>query len=111
MLIGPEILQFLDLRQCTEVIVRSVRTPATEGRRFLRRGYNYARGFDAAGQLDQGLVFVAYNQDIERQFATVQHRLAGEPMVDYITPVGGGYFYVPRGARGPGDYVGSALLA
>jgi deferrochelatase/peroxidase EfeB len=87
------------------------RTPATEGQRILRRGYNYHRGFDAAGQLDQGLVFVAFNQDVERQFATVQKRLAGEPMTDYITPVGGGYFYVPRGARGPADYVGSAMFA
>ena len=86
------------------------RTPQTESQRFLRRGYNYHRGFDEAGQLDQGLVFVAFNQDIERQFATVQKRLAGEPMVDYITPVGGGYFHVPRRARGPGDYVGSALF-
>jgi deferrochelatase/peroxidase EfeB len=86
------------------------RTPATEHQRILRRGYNYQRGFDEAGQLDQGLVFVAFNRDIERQFATVQRRLAGEPMTDYITPVGGGYFHVPPGPRGPGDYVGSGLF-
>jgi deferrochelatase/peroxidase EfeB len=86
------------------------RTPATERQRVLRRGYNYQRGFDAAGQLDQGLVFVAFNRDVERQFATIQRRLAGEPMTDYITPVGGGYFHVPPGARGPGDYVGSGLF-
>jgi deferrochelatase/peroxidase EfeB len=78
--------------------------------RILRRGFNYHRGFDAAGQLDQGLIFVAFNQDIERQFATLQKRLAGEPMVDYITPVGGGYFYVPPGAARPGDWVGSRLF-
>ena len=77
--------------------------------RILRRGFNYHRGFDEAGQLDQGLVFVAFNRDIERQFATIQKRLAGEPMVDYITPVGGGYFFAPRGARGPSDWVGSGL--
>jgi deferrochelatase/peroxidase EfeB len=45
------------------------RTPTTEHQRILRRGFNYHRGFDAAGQLDQGLIFVAFNQDIERQFA------------------------------------------
>ncbi len=73
------------------------RTPATADQRILRRGYNYHRGFDEAGQLDQGLIFVAFNQDIERQFATIQKRLAGEPMIDYITPVGGGYFFVAAG--------------
>jgi deferrochelatase/peroxidase EfeB len=87
------------------------RTPATDDQPILRRGLNYHRGFDAAGQLDQGLIFVAFNQDVERQFATVQRRLAGEPMTDYVTPVGGGYFYVPPGARGPSDYVGSGLFA
>jgi deferrochelatase/peroxidase EfeB len=87
------------------------RTPQTADQRILRRGFNYSRGFDAAGQLDQGLIFVAFNQDIERQFAKVQARIAGEPMVDYVTPVGGGYFFVPRGAAGPGDFVGSGAFA
>ena len=86
------------------------RTAETANQKILRRGFNYHRGFDAAGTLDQGLIFVAFNQDIERQFATVQKRLAGEPMVDYITPVGGGYFYVPPGSRGPADYVGSRMF-
>ncbi len=87
------------------------RTAATAEQRILRRGFNYHRGFDAAGQLDQGLIFVAFNQSIERQFATIQTRLSGEPMIDYITPVGGGYFYVPPGSRHPGDWVGSGLFA
>ena len=51
------------------------RTPATADQRILRRGFNYTRGFDSAGQLDQGLVFVAFNQSPERQFATIQQRL------------------------------------
>ncbi|WP_028062757.1 Dyp-type peroxidase [Solirubrobacter soli] len=86
------------------------RTAETADQRLLRRSWNFQRGFDQAGQLDQGLIFVAYNQDPARQFLTVQNRLAGEPMTDYITPVGGGYFYVPPGARGPGDWVGSRLI-
>ena len=32
-------------------------------------------------------------------------------MVDYITPVGGGYFFAPAAAHGPGDWVGSGLFA
>jgi deferrochelatase/peroxidase EfeB len=86
------------------------RTAATADQRLLRRSWNYQRGFDQAGQLDQGLIFVAYNQDPARQFLTVQKRLAGEPMTDYITPVGGGYFYVPPGARDARDWVGSDLV-
>lgn len=87
------------------------RTPQTANQRILRRGFNYARGFDAAGALDQGLVFVAFNQSPKRQFATIQQRLIAEPMIDYITPVGGGYFFVPPGAKGEFDWVGSGLFA
>jgi deferrochelatase/peroxidase EfeB len=87
------------------------RTQATADERVLRRGYNYHRGVDSAGDLDQGLLFVAFNQDIARQFATIQARLAGEPMVDYITPVGGGYFFAPPGTRGTRDWVGRRLAA
>jgi deferrochelatase/peroxidase EfeB len=87
------------------------RTPETASQRILRRGYNYHRGVDEAGNLDQGLMFVAFQQDPERQFATIQRRLSGEPMVDYITPVGGGYFFAPPGSRGPSDWVGSGLVS
>ena len=91
--------------------VANPRTPASADERFLRRGYNYARGYDAAGQLDQGLVFIAFNQSPARQFVTVQNRLLNEPMIDYITPVGGGYFFAPPGARGDVDWVGAGLFA
>lgn len=87
------------------------RTGPTAEQRILRRGYNYDRGLDEAGNLDQGLMFVAFNQDIERQFAKIQGRLAEEPMVDYITAVGGGYFFAPAGTLGPGDWVGARLFA
>ncbi len=87
------------------------RTTTTADQRILRRGFNYTRGFDAAGALDQGLVFVAFNQNPARQFATIQRRLLEEPMIDYITPVGGGYFFAPPGAQGQADWVGSGLFA
>jgi deferrochelatase/peroxidase EfeB len=87
------------------------RTPETEDQRILRRPYNYDRGLDEAGNLDQGLLFVAFNQDIARQFETVQKRLEEEEMADYITPVGGGYYFAPRAATGAGDWVGSGLFA
>jgi deferrochelatase/peroxidase EfeB len=87
------------------------RTPATEANRILRRGFNYAREMDGPGQVDTGLLFVAYQQDLDRGFATVQRRLSGEKLEEFIQPVGGGYFFALPGARAPGGYLGDSLLA
>jgi deferrochelatase/peroxidase EfeB len=86
------------------------RTEATESQRMLRKGFSYQKGFDGAGQLDQGLAFVSYQRSLST-FLAVQERLAGEPLEEYALPFGGGFYVVLPGARNDEDFLGRSLLA
>lgn len=86
------------------------RTPNTEADRLLRRGFSFARGVDAVGQLDQGLAFVSYQRQL-RQFLAVQSRLDGEPLEEYILPVGGGFFFALPGPKDETTSLAAGLLS
>jgi deferrochelatase/peroxidase EfeB len=78
---------------------------------IFRRGFNYSRGFSQSGQLDMGLLFVCFQSNLEKGFATVQSRLNGEPLEEYIKPIGGGYFFALPGVQKSGGYLGQSLLS
>ncbi|MBK8174008.1 MAG: deferrochelatase/peroxidase EfeB [Rhodospirillales bacterium] len=78
---------------------------------ILRRPFNYSNGVTKAGQLDQGLLFIAYQSDLERGFITVQRQLDGEPLEEYIKPVGGGFFFTLPGVANENDFLGGGLLS
>lgn len=86
------------------------RTPETQSSLMMRRGYSYSLGVNNAGQLEMGLLFVCYQHDLEKGFLTVQKRLNGEALEEYIKPVGGGYFFVLPGVKDNTRYLAQALL-
>jgi deferrochelatase/peroxidase EfeB len=77
---------------------------------MLRRPFNYSNGVTRAGQLDMGLLFICFQQDLERAFIATQTRLNGEPLEEYIRPVGGGYFFVLPGVQDQGGHFGEGLI-
>ena len=86
------------------------RTPESQQNLILRRPFNYSNGVNKNGQLDMGLLFICYQADLEKGFITVQTRLNGEPLEEYLKPVGGGYFFTLPGVTGTQDYIGRSLL-
>ncbi|MHC8407371.1 iron uptake transporter deferrochelatase/peroxidase subunit [Pseudomonas sp. TMB3-21] len=87
------------------------RTAASQANLILRRPFNYSNGVNKNGQLDMGLLFICYQADLEKGFITVQKRLDGEPLEEYLKPVGGGYFFTLPGVTDEQDFIGRSLLA
>jgi deferrochelatase/peroxidase EfeB len=87
------------------------RTAESQRNLILRRPFNYSNGVMKNGQLDMGLLFICYQSDLEKGFITVQTRLNGEPLEEYLKPVGGGYFFTLPGVKDSNDFIGRSLLA
>lgn len=84
--------------------------PRTSSERFLRRAYNYDDPPAPGETSNAGLLFAAYQRDIDVQFVPVQQRLAdADALNQWITPIGSAVFAIPPGIDG-GAYLGHQLL-
>ena len=80
------------------------------GIRIFRRGYNFTDGINEVGQLDAGLLFVAYMNDPDH-FIQLQTRLGrSDALNEYIAHIGSGIFAVPP-APEKGGYLAQGLFA
>ncbi len=84
--------------------------PANAGTAMLRRGYSFVDGTDAAGRLDAGLFFIAYQRNPERGFVQVQRNLAADALNRFIQHTSSAVFACPPGVREDDDWWGRALF-
>jgi len=79
------------------------------GIKIHRRSYNYTEGIDDLGQIDAGLLFVAYMND-PAHFVKIQTRLGSvDQLNEYIKHIGSALFAVPAAPKS-GSYIGAELF-
>lgn len=77
--------------------------------RIVRRGFNFDDA-PSAGISESGLIFLAFQADVDRQFTPIQRRLAELDLLNkWTTPIGSAVFAIPPGCQ-PGGFVGETLL-
>ncbi|MEY4558134.1 MAG: hypothetical protein RL024_292 [Actinomycetota bacterium] len=72
-----------------------------EGERIFRRPFSYEMPISKEGSMDVGLLWCAYQANIEKQYLPMQLRLAELDLLNRWTlPIGSATFAIPRGVSG-----------
>ncbi|MFT4035763.1 MAG: iron uptake transporter deferrochelatase/peroxidase subunit [Patulibacter sp.] len=97
-------------RIAADAHIRLAAPDTNGGIRILRRGYSFTDGVDPQlGQLDAGLMFIAFMRD-PQQFVTLQNRLgASDQLNEYIRHESSAVFAIPPGTSS-GESIGAKLL-
>ena len=80
----------------SHVRLANPRTAGSSAPPLVRRSWSYATPGPAASR-EEGVLFMAYQADVEAGFVAVQRRLEDQALNDYVRAVGGGCFVVPPG--------------
>ncbi|ORM32480.1 Dyp-type peroxidase [Williamsia sp. 1135] len=82
----------------------------TPNEQFLRRGYNFDDPPSAGQTSNSGLIFAAYQRDVDTQYLPVQQRLADhDALNEWTVPIGSAVYAILPGIE-KGDFLGSTLL-
>ncbi len=81
------------------------------GERFFRRPFNYEVGMTADGNPDVGLLWTAYQKNLDTQFIPVQRRLDQFDLLNkWTSPIGSAVFAIAKGVRS-GEVLAAELFA
>ena len=84
--------------------------PAKPGERIFRRPFSYHEGVASDGSPDVGLLWTAYQKNIETQYLPIQRRLEQLDLLnEWTVPIGSATFALPRGVM-QGELIAEALL-
>jgi len=79
------------------------------GQGIFRRGYNYDDNY-LNGVRQAGLIFISFQESLKR-FVDIQTKLAEIDALNiWTTPIGSGFYYVPRGVKNSSDWLMKDLL-
>lgn len=84
--------------------------PQRPEQRIFRRPFSYHKGVSSEGTPDVGLLWTAYQKNIETQFVPIQRRLDELDLLNQWTvPIGSATFAIPRGITGS-ELLGEGLF-
>ena len=83
-----------------------------QGRRMLRRGYNYTDGSDSLGQLQTGLFFIAFVRDPRTNFYPILDRMTkSDALQEYLKHEASALFAIPPGIKKGDTMVAASLFS
>jgi len=84
--------------------------PGKSGERIFRRPFSYHEGVAADGRPDVGLLWTAYQKNIETQYLPIQRRLEQVDLLnEWTVPIGSATFAIPRGVS-EGELLAEGLV-
>lgn len=85
--------------------------PANLDERIFRRPFSYEAGISSAGSVDVGLLWTAYQRNMDNQFIPIQRRLDELDLLNkWTVPIGSAEFAIAGGVR-PGEVIAEALFS